>query len=156
MKAFKFSTAETTGTIRLLATEVSSEFRNGLTVWTYNLPYHCLNPSPTYIWSTSSICWWCLFIGLIGVWGTAYDFFGIEGRYLPYWSHPIFMTFAIALLWIAFRHRREHWVSFTGREGAHLRYAQNGPEAARFSEFTSDLIQRIKSASDSESPSQSA
>lgn len=156
MREFRFWTAEYTGTIRLLETEVSAEFRNGLTYWTYNLPYHCLNPSPTYIWSTSSICWWCLFIGLIGVWGTTYDFFGIEGHYLPNWAHPIFMAFAIFLLWIAYRHRREHWVSFKGREGASLRYAQNGPEAERFSEFTSELIRQIKSTSDSNSSSRPA
>lgn len=146
MQVFKFRTVESVGSIHLLDTEVESEIRSGLTRWTYRVPYADLSPHVMLIWSTPRVCWLCLVFGTLGVWGTAYDWFGIEGRHLPFWAHPIFLGFAILLFWIAFLSRREEWAVFANREGNQVRYAKNGPNEKQFSEFTAALAERIKAS----------
>jgi len=100
------------------------------------------------LWTTSSLVWICLTIGILGTVGAICELFIIEERYMPLWMSPLMLLGALGLLRFAFIYRREEWVTFllnTNARGRYYRiqFCRNGPDAGSFADFTNNLVERI-------------
>lgn len=144
LNEYRFRTADTSGTLRLLETTVETTVRRNLSRWTYETPYASLNPHPIRMWTTPSSFWVRLGIGVLGVCGAIYELLGIEGRYMPVWMSPLVLIGASGLLWFAFLHRREECIIFSAETASDVVYYRNGPDAGAFHQFTDTLVAKIE------------
>ena len=152
-KHYRYRTLEQTGTLKLHEDRVECLNRRGFTRWHFDVRYQDLVYAPIKNWQTSTTCWMCLLVGAAGGITSIIRLVGLDVSMPIYLAVPI-LALSTLLLVIAFRMRREEWITIpTTAPGLGVFLCRQGPDANRFDAFAAELCRRVLAAQ-SNQPSQ--